>query len=397
MKLKLRKLLPIMFVSVLFSCQQSEVGGESAPGAGEVREFDLQNFSYEDVRELLGSQSIANLRLKDGELAKDVKLLKLNTGVELGEEGVAGTTRFFEGAKEDSLTIIMSETYASFKFQKNGKEFGYLAMGNVNEADAISTDYQTNTVQTRGISSSAISRGLKGSIKLDLSAIADTTGVLGKFGEVEVPEGDNTYAEMDAESSVATRTAYYTSWPRGNTITIHLIRDRSDMPWEHEVDWQVNDLIASLRDIRGDLNVKIWRSTQNFWGSSNASEDLRLFRLRCDDRVGVNYPEATGHDITVLVRHWGWNSGYVGMAHINQYKLSRKNNWWAYAVASTSAWNPRCLAHEVGHVLGAYHVAARPWWQWYLKGDVMTPVASSGNGALHLNSDNRNRIWNNLH
>lgn len=399
MRLKIKRLLPLMFTSVLFSCQQNEVGNESDVASVDVRELNLQSFSYEDVCDLLGSnQSVSNLRLKDGDLVKDVKVLSLATGFELindGDEG-HGQTHFFGGATEDSLAVIVNDAYASVKFTKGGQEYGYLAFADTEETEKV-LDLYKGEAQTRSVSSSSVTRGVKGtSIKLNLTALAHQEegseyGCDSELESLETPVGE------ESDETPSTR-ASYTQWPRGNTLTIHLIRDAYDSPWEHEIDWQVNDMMTSIRDVRSDINIKVRRSSLG-WKSSDptwSSVVLTEFANYC--RSGsFAYKEAAGHDIFVLVRHFGYRNNYVGRANLDTYKLSRYDNYWAYGVAATSAIYRTCLAHEVGHILGADHVSPTKWWEFWRYDDLMCPALSSKTVNRHMNYNNRNKVWNNLH
>lgn len=396
MKIKSSYLVLLLLTGMLYSCQQEEDLFAGADATSPLRELNLQDFSYSDVQSLFsGNKTVGNISFVDGEIVKNVSNLEKNTSFEmLEEDGTPSTTYFYNGAENDSIEVVIGKEYASIRMTVNGKQLGYVSYSNADVLEAAVSDIVEN-VTTRSVANSLLTRSVSNtSFKMDLSEMAKSAPDAEEYEPIKIEDSSE---EPDASPASQTRSAYYTQWPRGNTLTIHLVRDAGNMPWEYELNWQVNDMIASIKDVRSDLNVKVWRSSTGYWASARYDALLSHFKKYCESS-SFPYGEASGHDIIVLVRQKSYAGYYLGQAYLNGYKLSRYNNPWAYGIAATTAFYPKTLAHEVGHILGGKHVSARPWWQFWLYDDVMVPVNNSINmGNRHLNSDNRNTIWNNLH
>lgn len=378
----------------VMSCQNSMVEEEIPSETQEVRELDLQSFSFNDVQALLkGGKEIRNLRLTDGEIVKDISVLKKMENVE-----IAGTDEndviFYAGENEDSINVILEKSYASIKFRHQGTELGYVAVTDQSEVERSIENYSKEFPATRAESNLFTRSSANGPLKIDITALSRT--LLSENEEpacttIETEQAENT------EVPVQTRSAYYTQWPRYNRLTIHVIRDAGSRPIEWELTWQLNDLITSLRDIRSDLDIRVWRSNTSYSSSNiyNASASLSAFADYC--RSGsFPYGESSGHDIICLVRWGKFGDNRAGIGYANAYKLSRYTNYWAYGISATTPLYGKALAHEVGHILGANHVAATPWWQFWRSDDLMAPT-SGKLAPYHWNSNNRNTIWNNLH
>lgn len=395
MKFKLSYLLTLLLAGTLYSCQQEEDWAAGAD-ATSPRELNLEDFSYSDVQSLFaGNKTVGNIRFVDGGIVKKVSNLEKNTSFEmLEEDGAPSSTYFYSGAEKDSVEVVIGKEYASIRMTVNGKQLGYVSYANADVLEAAVADIAQNAT-TRSAGDALLTRSVSNtSFKMDLTEMAKSAPEVKEDEPVEIEDSPE---DADASPAVQTRAAYYTQWPRGKTLTIHLVRDAGNMPWEHELNWQVNDMITSIKDVRGDLNIKVWRSSTGYWASARYDALLSHFKKYCESS-SFPYREASGHDIIVLVRQKSYAGYYLGQAYTNGYKLSRYNNPWAYGIAATTAFYPKTLAHEVGHILGGNHVSARPWWQFWLYDDVMVPVNNSTNmGNKHLNSGNRNRIWNNLH
>lgn len=395
MRIKNVKFLPMAFAALLFSCQQEEMAKSEYSNEIEMSLFDLQEFTYKDVKELLSNQEIVNIQFKDGDIVRDVKRLKKTTGFELlGDDEQAANTLFFEGAPEDSISVIMDGTYASIKMIKEGREFGYVAFVAPEAASRAINTYMEEFAETRaaGVALPITRSAGRNALRFDFTEIAKS--FKGHDCENAISVSDELQTNTAEVPSASTRTAYYTQWPRGNTLTIHLIRDKRDTPLEYELNWQVNEMVASIRNISMTY-VKVWRSNTGYYSSSDKNRALSAFRDYCH---GVDFPwkESVDHDAIFLVNRSGWR-GLCGQAWVDTYKLNRYWNSWAYGIAGTSAlFCPRTLTHEVGHMLGANHVSANPWWKFWAADDVMVPQASFKTTYRHFNGTNRNTIWNNL-
>lgn len=383
---------------LLLSCQDNTgAPDDEIPSvARETKDLNLQSFSYDEMRTLLkeGGDEIYNLRLTDGEIVKEVPVLKKMETVEIAGPDT-GEAAFYTGAEKDSICVILEDSYASIKFKYNGTELGYVATVDESELERSIESYNETFPATRSVRNLFTRSSGRGSLKIDITALSRT--LLSENEEVSCSAIEAEQQDEDAAiAPVQTRSAYYTQWPRYNRLTIHVIRDAGNRPIEWELTWQLNDLITSLRDIRSDLDIRVWRSSTSYSSSNryDAGASLNAFRNYCQSS---SFPlkESAGHDIICLVR-WGSYGSLAGCSYMNTYKLSRYDNAWAYVVSATTSVYAKALAHEVGHILGANHVAAVPWWQFWRSDDLMAP--SSGKLApYHWNGNNRNIIWNNLH
>lgn len=390
---QLKYFVPMFALVALASCQQNEQ--DSVSVAENATELNLQSFSYDEIKALAeGNEASHSIRLIDGDVVKEISYLKKNDKMEVIDDEYTPT--FYKSANEDSICVIVSKEYASIKFNYKGEELGYVACTN----QEMIANYMAacNEVSTRsGEGNTAVTRSSTNpeSFKINMTKLAKDANKSFNCTVETIEDEENTM--QSSEPSPSTRTAYYTQWPRGNTLTIHLVRDQGNSPIEWELDWQVNNLSNSLRNIRYDLNVKVWRSNTGYRSSSsNSVQSLSDFRSYCNSS-SFPWREATNHDIICLVRYSTYSDA-LGRAYYNGYKLSRYDNNWAYAVVGTSSlYTTKSLAHEVGHILGANHVSGRPWWQFWLSDDVMVSSASWRMGVYHQDAHNYNTIWNNLY
>lgn len=392
--MKQLKYLVSMFALVaLASCQQDEL--DSVSVAENATELNLQNFSYDGIKSLVeGNEASHSIRLIDGDVVKEISCLRKIEGFELYDE--ENTATFYEGANEDSISVIVGDDYASIKFNYKGDELGYVT--STDQAMVANALAAYEGVETRSGGASAVTRSASNSnsFKMNITQLVKGSDKESKCTIAEVTDEEKADLNEEPEPYATTRTAYYTQWPRGNTLTIHLVRDQSNMPNEWEVNWQVNDMINSIRDTRPDINVKVWRSNTGYRRASfNGQQELDRFIDYCRSS-SFPWKEAVDHDIIFLIG-WGEYSDCAGRAYQNTYKLSRYNNSWAFGVSATYAASPKNLAHEVGHILGAGHVSGRPWWQFFLNDDLMTGTYSTKRSGYHLDLNNWNTVRNNLY
>lgn len=397
MKAKTKFIYSLLGILLIVSCQPSdELSGDPADKMQGFKELDLLNSSYSEFKNLLnGHDKIDNILLKDGSISKKITTLAQDKLINSSDIENQNQDFFYHGAPEDSTCVILNNEYASVNFRHNGEELGYVIYSDPSKNQELIEAYSRELPATRSADGRPITRSTTTTAPIRINL---TEGRKLRPDDEEYCRTFSSESVDSNESPVATRSAYYTQWPRGNTLTIHLIRDMADMPWEHEIGWQINDLKHSLSNIRRDINYKVWRSTTGYKSSNNGYTALYNFKEYCESNR-FPWKEAAGHDIIMLIRHWGWD-GVNGLSFVNTYTQSRYENDSAYGITTTSAWNNRTMAHEVGHIFGAEHTGwgFSHWlgWTLYLGYDLMVPRHNLLEWSLHFDSGNRRRIYNNL-
>lgn len=397
MKAKTKLIYSLFSVLLIASCQQSNELSEAIGSTPqEMKELDLETSSYAEIKNLLsGQDKIDNILLKDGGFTKKIAILAQDKSIDSSDSENNMKDFFYYGAPEDSTCIILNENYASVSFHEKGEEVGYVIYADPSKNKELIDTYNNELPATRTVDGEPITRSTISTAPIRINLTAGRK--LMKSDEEYCKTFPSETVDSD-ESPAATRSSYYTQWPRGNTITLHLIRDCADMPWEHEIGWQINDLKSSIDNVRRGLQWKIWRSTTGHRSTNSAFTALYNFKEYCESRR-FPWNEATGHDIIMLIRHWGWDGGN-GLSYVNVYQLNRYNNRSAYGISCTSSWYNRTLAHEFGHIVGAEHTGWEysHWigWTLYLGYDLMVPTHNWMEHSKHFDSGNRRRIYNNL-
>ena len=227
-----------------------------------------------------------------------------------------------------------------------------------------------------------------GALCLDLTAMAESMGSDYVLSDVE-----------DVQDAVATKGLFSNLFkkvvgvfkpapkpaPKTPTIDIYLCKERGANPLTHEMNWQVNDAISSLKDVQSNVKFNVHIVSCDFKGSNDAAKDAANFRNWVQKG---SFRNTDG--IFVLCRWGGWGISTLGYAYIGDYDVN--NDRQSYAITCTNAWYKYCMAHEIGHNFGAEHVEMH-WYDYLWNTDLMTPGdAGPFKTCKHKNAKNREEI-----
>lgn len=400
----------VLMAGGLLSCQQESDSMEDVIEKSFTPEhsINLQDFSYQELQAVFnGDHTVDNIRFTDGDIVKDIRKLEADTLIRIMEEDGNITTRLYLGNVTDSVEVTLSEQLVSIRMTVEGQELGYVSYADNAVTAAAETALDEGIVKTRAAGQNILTRSAsRASFKVDITAAAKS---MEPVTCTEPPVSTQGEDEGEPAPAVATRGAFpwddifnglktgnWTYWPRNNIVTLFFIRDEADLPWEHELNWQINDVIASLKNVRWDLQFRIERASIGYRRQGNSSEALSNFREYCQ-RPDFRYHSSASHDIFFLVSHWGYGD-VLGRAYLGAYQQKRYENTNAYGIACTTCFWPKTLAHEVGHTMGAWHVENHPWYLFWMKEDVMIVSNNWNLGTNHIDADNRDRVrdalWN---
>lgn len=383
-------------LALLASCSNNDDVPVPSPDQ-EPLTIDLKSMNYEGVMTLLSEQtSLKEVTFTDGGQTRTVSELVASDNVDPDQ---AELLAFNAVNPADSLDMSVTPDYVSVCMNRDGQRIAYLTYADANRQNEIVNLYEELVPATRS-GAPVVTRSADGaSFKVNLTEIA--MAMEKKYeaeGTYEIPEKELKYQDP----STVTRgwfsnlfkkvTAVFKPAPkpvvRKATIDIYLLREKGSNPVTHEMNWQVNDAVSSLKDVYGDVNFNVHIANCDFRGSNDADDTLEGFTAWVKKS---SYKNTNG--IFFLCRWGGW-SDYLGMAWIDDYNVN--NDLKAYGVSATNAWNKFTMAHEMGHVFGAEHVSPK-WYQVFWSADLMASSSydwlSSGK---HKDGTNRDIIKKNL-
>lgn len=379
-------------LAMLAACNnETEPVETTAPATEEKTVIDLSAMTYEGVMETLASRTeLNNVEFKDGALTRTTSLTASDA-----TDPDQSNQLVFNSAAADSVELAVSPAYVSVRMTVGGEMYAYLAYADDAEQTQVEQVYTENLPVTRA-GESPVARVEKGNaLKMNLTRMhngmeAGTGTLQGSFSQSE-------------PSQVATRGFFSNLWKKVTsvfkpapapivktpTIDIYMMKERGANPATHEMNWQANDAISSLKDIQSNVKFNVHIMNCDFKGSNNAVNDLNNFRTWMKNS---SYRNTDG--IFVLCRWGGWGNGVLGRGGVNDYNVNSDRK--AYCISTTNAWNKFTVAHELGHNLGAQHVSCK-WYDIFWTADLMTPSTHYWMGSgKHKDSANRNRIKANL-
>lgn len=391
-----KSLLLAAMLALMASCSnETEVTDNGAGTAGtEKTVIDLNAMTYEGVMETLAAKTeLGSVEFKDGTLTRTTSL----TASDATDPNQTDML-VFNSAEQDSVELAVGPAYVSVRMTVDGEMYAYLAYADDAEQQKVAEVYAQSTPATRaGAATTRITEN--GALKLNLSAMRQQMEE--NYKQTGTYEMEGSF-NQPVTSGVVTRGLFSNLWKKVKsvftpapkpvvktpTIDIYLMKEKGANPATHEMNWQVNDAISSLKDVENNVKFNVHIVNCDFKGTSNSTNDLRNFRSWVQNS---GYRNTNG--IFFLCRWGGW-SDVLGMAYVNDYNVNTDTK--AYGISCTNAWNKFTMAHEIGHNFGAEHVATK-WYQVFWTSDLMSASSydwlSSGK---HKDSANRNKIKANM-
>lgn len=375
-------------LTILASCSKEPQEGPQQPET-KALEVALNSFTYESLmNDLAERTSLDEVVLRDGELMRSVSL-SASDNLDPDQAGVL----VFNSADADSVDLTVSPGYVAVRMTVDGQQKAWIAYGDPETQEAVEERYASLGAATKsGASVMTRSAVAGGAMCLDLTAMAESMG-----GDYVLPDVE------DIPEGVVTKGFFSNLWnkvvqvfkptpapaPKAPTIDIYLCKERGANPAEHEMNWQVNDAIVSLKDVQSNVKFNVHIVSCDFKGCNDSSKDLSNFRSWVQKS---SYRNKDG--IFVLCRWGGWGDNVLGRAYMWDYDVNYDRK--AYAVSCTNAWFSFCMAHEIGHNFGADHVEMS-WYDYLYNSDLMCPLDSGPfKTNKHKNSANRAEIKKHL-
>ena len=371
-------------LSILASCSKEPQEGPQQPET-KALEVALNSFTYESLMTDLSERtSLDKVVLSDGELTRSVSLTASDN-----LDPDQADALVFNSADADSVDLTVAPGYVAIRMTVDGQQKAWIAYGDPETQEAVEQRYASLGAATK--SGSAVmtrSAVAGGALCLDLTAMAESMGSDYVLSDVE-----------DVQDAVATKGLFSNLFkkvvgvfkpapkpaPKTPTIDIYLCKERGANPLTHEMNWQVNDAISSLKDVQSNVKFNVHIVSCDFKGSNDAAKDAANFRNWVQKG---SFRNTDG--IFVLCRWGGWGISTLGYAYIGDYDVN--NDRQSYAITCTNAWYKYCMAHEIGHNFGAEHVEMH-WYDYLWNTDLMTPGdAGPFKTCKHKNAKNREEI-----
>lgn len=360
--------------------------------------IDLKSMNYESIMTLLSKQtSLKDVTFTDGATIRNISELVASTNLDPRQ---AGVLIFNSANTEDSLDLTISPEYVAVRMNVEGKQMAYMAFADQSQQNEITGLYEETIPATRS-DKSVVTRSASGeSFCLDLTTVREQ--MKAKYvaeGTYALPERELKYQTLAVTRSFISdmfqaiiaalyKDALTQAFAPTPTIDVYLLREKGANPVYHEMNWQVNDAINSLKNIQNKVNFNVHIENCNFSGTYDSNYDIDCFRTWIKKS---KYANTNG--IFILCRWGGWDN-VLGRGELDSYNVN--DDLKAYAISATNAWNKFTMAHEMGHIFGAQHVQTE-WWQLFRGVDLMSATSydwlSSGQ---HKDKNNRERIKENM-
>lgn len=373
-------------LSILASCSKEPQEGPRQPET-KALEVALNSFTYESLMTDLSERtSLGEVVLRDGELTRSVSLTA-SDNLDPDQAGVL----VFNSAAADSVDLTVSPGYVAVRMTADGQQKAWIAYGDPEMQEAAEERYASLGAATKSgeavMTRSAVEGG---ALCLDLTALAESLGSDYVLPEVaDIPSDADQAMTKGLFSNLFKKVASVfkptpAPAPKTPTIDIYLCKERGANPLTHEMNWQVNDAISSLKDVQGNVKFNVHIVGCDFTGSNDSNKDLANFRTWVQ-----RSPYRKTDGIFFLCRWGGWGSGTLGRAYIGDYDVNSDRQ--AYGISCTNAWNKYTMAHEMGHTFGAQHVEAK-WYQLFVA-DLMSAKSFDWLGSgKHKDGKNRDEI-----
>lgn len=392
--MKKKLFFKVLGLAVIFTaCSSEEVEVDHyANDSNLPNELNLQTLSYEDISSLLTDvpHSGKSIILNDGSSASWT--IKVNRDDKTSISGLDDAI-LFNGRDKDSTLLTLASDYATLRLTHNGQSINYVAYKDRDRMEEVARFYTKEFASTRALSNADnVTYIYKESTR---AANQDIACVVLNMGEIIKAYRSNyedlnsdcimpeISGKMNESSHIVTRAP---AEPKSVYVVCLIEQGAQLLP--NEVSWQMQDAAEALYDISADyikLDFKLIQSDFVATGD-NASEKLESFRAKL-----LSIEELAPYDDQMFyLLHYGmWDSKAAGMAWVDTYRATDpKGQFWVSGISSVTALYPGTLAHEMGHNLGARHVADAE--------DLMRETSHLIRGYKHLDESNRNRILRNI-
>lgn len=348
--------------------------------------LNLSSMDYEDLAGVLSkiSNTEHTIVFQEGSDQWTTSMKSIH-GIEIEESN--HPVYLFEGQDRDSINAILSQNYATIRFQRGGELIDYIVYKDKERMAEIAKYYQNRYLPASSRTSDKIvvcnSRADTRSDKTYIKNIrVDITKAISnnpakEFSICDCPTEKVSTIDKNLSLNLSSRATYPA------TLEFMLIKEKDGGSLEHDITSQILAVTTSLKFLidSGFITVKYTIKDSSHEGLS----DFDLSALESFQNYLRSWDEVKGQDKKpyILLRNGTWNSGNtlglasgIGVIHLN----NPRGNFEVAALSTTSSLYPYTLAHEIGHLLGAQHVDNEQ--------DLMYAKYSSQITPNHLSSDN---------
>ncbi|RHH08651.1 fragilysin family metalloproteinase [Bacteroides fragilis] len=384
----------VLGLAALFTACSSEEGEMKilSNDSDVTNELNLQTLNYEHIASMLTDvpHSGKSIILNDGNTKTwEIKVSRDEKTTISGLDDAI----LYSGRSKDSTFLTLASDYATLRLTHNGQSINYVAYKDKDKMEEVARFYTKEFASTRALSNvNNVTYIYNESTRAANKDIACVVLNMGEIIEAYRSEYEDSSSDcimpkiskkMNESSHIVTRTP---AEPKSVYVVCLIEQGAQLLP--NEVSWQMQDAAEALYDISDDyikLDFKLLQSDFVATGD-NADDKLESFRAKL-----LSIEELAPYDDQMFyLLHYGmWESGILGKAWLDTYRATNaRGEFWASGLSAVTAIYPGVLAHEMGHNLGATHVADAE--------DLMRETAHTIRGYKHLDEYNRYTILRNI-
>ncbi|MEG0012393.1 MAG: hypothetical protein RR706_09560, partial [Muribaculaceae bacterium] len=250
----------------------------------------------------------------------------------------------------DSLELMVSPAYATIRMLVDGQRLAYVAYADKVQQSEIVDFYNSAFPPADGEEPAVGNTDNGGFIRMDINALKSqkmpNENLINKLPAMQ-------HQAIDAKSSDLFNkiVSSFATVQGGNdktpVIDVYMFREKGAHNILHEIGWQVNDMVYSLKNVQPNIIVRFSVLDSDF-----AAKPLETAESVCNRFVQwfnkTTYKDMEG--IFCLCRWGNWDNGKLSFNGI--YDVNHNNNR-VFGITSTSALKYYTFAHVVGFNFGA--------------------------------------------
>lgn len=348
-----------------------------------TKSLDLGTLDYTKMSGILNNMDSneKTVTLKDGDNTRNVCLSKVRN---VTISGLSDAT-LFRGRDNDSISLALASNYATISMVHNGQLIRYVAYKDKKEMERIANYYSTQYLPTRSVSMDGILTYINGtqsrSGEVNISCLKlNITNAIKKNPKKLSMEGDYPNHKRKLADNTSSHAATRNWDTNPVMLEFILLNEENGGNIEHEVTWQIESLVASIKFLTDQDLAQYYFSIYDAPFEANCGE-YDVANCFFNFLTGWDKFAGQGDKIFILMRNGTWGNTLGRVFAIGAINVNAPlNSFEMSAVSTTSSLYPHTIAHEVGHLLGAEHVDDTT--------DLMYNASTTDNSGLHQDANN---------